>query len=161
MKNLLVLIFLVFTSGLFSQTRLDSLVLVELNVYRASLKLDPVSFSKDCFVISENHSTELVKTKNVLRHSDNFIGAEVVQVNYNFTIPIEDKDPELVLSKEIIRVWKNSTEHNQIMTSSKYKFAGVSTKMIAEVRKGSKFDKSINKFKTVYIYSYFSTMNFK
>ena len=161
MKTKLFLIFLFTVSSLFSQTRLDSLVLVELNAYRSSLKLEPVSFSKDCFVISENHSTELVKTKNVLKHSDNFIGAEVVQVNYNFTIPIDDKDPELVLAKEIIKGWKNSTEHNRIMTSSKYKFAGVSTKMVSEVRKGSKFDKSIKKFKTVYIYSYFSTMNFK
>ncbi len=160
MKKILYILLLL-TQIVYSQTRIDSLVLVELNVYRKSLNLNPVTFSKDCYIISEDHSKKLVETKDSLYHSDNFIRAEVVQVISNYRMPNDEKDPDLILAKEIIKKWKNSKEHNRIITSPKYSFAGVSTKMIGDVKTASVFDPTIKRFKTVYLYSLFSTMNFK
>ena len=75
--KIILYILLMLTQVVYSQTRLDSLVLKEVNSYRTSLNLQPVSFAKDCFDISETHSKKLVETKDSLYHSDNFIRAEV------------------------------------------------------------------------------------
>ena len=152
MKNLLVSIFLVFTSSLFSQTRLDTLVLKEVNDYRVSLKLSQVTFSKDCFQISETHTKKLIQTKDSIYHSDNFIGAEVV--NYvTVKVDAKEKDPDVILAKEIVNSWKSSKKHNEILISTKYKFAGSS----------SMISKTITGFngKMIKTYLVFSTLNFK
>ena len=158
MKNLTSILFVLISLISVAQSRLDSLVLKELNLYRVSLNLKEVTFSEQCYKISEAHSSKLVLTKDSLYHSDNFVGGEVVQTN---EVLIKDSlDPELVLAKEIIKKWKLSKEHNAIMINSKYKFAGVSSKMISK-KEVNVFDPTIKRFKSVYSYSLFSTMNFK
>lgn len=161
MKTILVILYSVISIITYSQTRLDSLVLVELNNYRKSLNLKEVSFSEECYKISEAHSEKLVSSKDSLYHSDNFIAAEVVHVVYNYRIPKDEKDPDVILAKEILTSWKNSKEHNRIITSPKYKFAGASTKIVGDVKTVSIFDPTIKRFKPVYLYSLFSTLNFK
>lgn len=72
MKNLLVLIFLVFTFSLFSQTRLDSLVFNKLNEYRSSLsyikaseiKLD-YEFKKDEIYIKTKINKKKIKIDTI------------------------------------------------------------------------------------------------
>jgi len=161
MKNLLIAIFLIFTSSLFSQTRLDSLVLKEINDYRVSLKLSPLTFSKDCYIISEAHSTKLVETKDSLYHSGNLIRAEVTLILHDFRISVDEKDPDVLLAKEILNIWKKSEKHNRIITSIKYNFAGVSTKMVYDKKIVKVWSKDEQKFKSVYLYKLFSTMNLK
>lgn len=152
MKNLIVLIFLTFTFSLFSQTRLDTLVLKEVNDYRDSLKLSPVTFSKDCFQISEKHTKKLIQTKDSIYHSDNFIGAEVV--NYvTVKVDIKEKYPDVILAKEIVNSWKSSKKHNEILISNKYKYAG-SSSMISRTFTGFNG-------KMIKTYLVFSTLNFK
>ena len=141
MKNLLVLIFLAFTFGLFSQTRLDSLVLKEINDYRVSLKLNPVTFSKDCYTISKDHTTKLVETKDSLYHSKNFIAAEVV-TRVSSRVDVNEKDIEVMLAKDIVNSWKKSPEHNRIITSPKYKFGGSSAIISSKKPKGFVLDEN-------------------
>jgi uncharacterized protein YkwD len=160
MKNFTSILFVLFTLITSAQSRLDSLVLKELNLYRVSLNLKEVTFSEQCYKISETHSKKLVSTKDSLYHSNNFVAAEVVQMVNNFLISNDDLDPELTLAKEIIKKWKLSEKHNKIMISSKYKFAGVSSQMVSKIEVKI-FDRSINKFKNAYSYTLFSTMNFK
>ena len=159
MKNLLVLIFLVFTFSLFSQTRLDSLVLKEINDYRVSLKLNPLTFSKDCFQISETHTKKLIQTKNSIYHSDNFIGAEVV-TRVSSRLDFNEKDIEVIIPKEIVNSWKKSPEHNRIITSPKYKFGGSSAIISSKKPKGFVLDEN-KKGKMISVYVVFSTTNLK
>lgn len=159
MKNLLVLIFLAFTFGLFSQTRLDSLVLKEINDYRVSLKLNPVTFSKDCYTISKDHTTKLVETKDSLYHSKNFIAAEVV-TRVSTRVDVNEKDIEVIIAKEIVNSWKKSPEHNKIITSKKYKFGGSSAIISSKKAKGFVLDEN-KKGKMISTYVVFSTTNLK
>lgn len=160
MKNLTSILFVLISLISSAQTRLDSLVLKELNLYRVSLKLKEVTFSEQCYEISEAHSIKLFLTKDSLYHSDNFVGGEVVQSN-EVSISKDDLDPELILAMEIIKKWKLSKKHNEIMINPKYKFVGVSSKIIGDKKIVNIFDPTIKKFKGVYSYSLFSTMNFK
>ena len=159
MKNLTSILFVLISLISSAQTRLDSLVLKELNLYRLSLNLKEVTFSEQCYKISEAHSNELVSNKDSLYHSDNFVGGEVVQFN-DVLISKDDLDPELILAKEIIKKWKLSKKHNEIMINPNFKFVGVSSKIFSKKEEGV-FDLTIKKFKKFYSYSLFSTMNFK
>ena len=161
MRNLTSILFILISLISSAQTRLDSLVLNELNDYRISLNLKEVTFSEQCYKISEDHSKKLVETKDSLYHSDNFIAAEVVQMVNCLLISKDDVDPELTLAKHIIKKWKLSKKHNEIMISPKYKFAGVSSKMVGDKKIVNIFDTTIQKFKNSYSYTLFSTMNFK
>lgn len=160
MKNLTSILFVLISLISVAQSRLDSLVLKELNLYRVSLKLKEVTFSEQCYKISEAHSSKLISTKDSLYHSDNFVGCEVVQSN-EVSISKDDLDPELILAKEIIKKFKLSKEHNEKMINPNFKFVGISSKMVSIKKEGNKLDRSINKLKIFYSYSLFSTMNFK
>jgi len=138
MKTLTSILFVLVSLISYSQTRLDSLVLVELNIYRKHLNLKEVTFSEECYKISETHSKKLVETKDSLYHSTNFVAAEVVQI-VNFFLISKD-DPDLKLAKEIISNWKSSPEHNRIITSRKYKFAGVSSQMVGDLKSVNVFE---------------------
>jgi uncharacterized protein YkwD len=159
MKNLTSILFVLISLISSAQNRLDSLVLKELNLYRLSLKLKEVTFSEQCYKISETHSKKLVETKDSLYHSDNFVAAEVVQFN-EVLISKDDLDPELILAKKIIEKFKLSKEHNEKMINPNFKSVGVSSKIFSKKEEGV-FDLTIKKFKKFYSYSLFSTMNFK
>ena len=150
--KMILYILLLLTQVVYSQTRLDSLVLKELNSYRTSLNLQPVSFAKDCFNVSEKNTDSMLIVKNTIFHSENFIRAEVVN-KVVVKIDINEKDVDSILSIEIIKSWKSSEKHNKILISPKYKFVGYSSKILRET-------KGFNG-KMIKMYEVLSTMNFK
>jgi len=123
----------------FSQTRLDSLVLVEINSYRNSKGLDDVKYSSINFKASNHHSKYLVRTGKVghtedtlVKTSDRvkFYGGKSTHIGENvssFSLNIKDSDSQYLnkISKDIVKSWINSPEHNKILLSD-FKFAGVS-----------------------------------
>lgn len=144
MKNLITVIALFITSFVSAQTKLDSLVLVKVNEYRASKGLNKVEFDIVSYKSAENQASYLFKNDSVIGHDQNNIGfetpgkryiyfggnknastAEVCNsVNTNLKV-----DSDNNLAKLIVDAWKNSFEHNKILVDAKYKFAGVSTKV--------------------------------
>jgi uncharacterized protein YkwD len=144
MKNLIIVITLFITSFVSAQTKLDSLVLVKVNEYRASKGLNKVEFDIVSYKSAENQASYLFKNDSVIGHDQNNIGfetpgkryiyfggnknastAEVCNsVNTNLKV-----DSDNNLAKLIVDAWKNSFEHNKILVDAKYKFAGVSTKV--------------------------------
>ena len=139
MKVVKLLILFVLPLSCLSQTKLDSLVLVEVNKYRVSNKLSSVDFSSVNFNASNHHSKYLVKKDRVGHIEDtlknpvdrftffggksNHIGENVVSLNIN----VKDDSIDLEkISTEIVNKWVNSPEHNKILLTSDFKFAGVS-----------------------------------
>jgi len=123
----------------FSQTRLDSLVLVEINSYRNSKGLDSVRYSTTNFKASNHHSKYLVRTGKIGHTEDTlvstsdrvkFYGGKSTHIGENVSslaLNIKDSDDQYLnkISKEIVRSWINSPEHNKMLLSN-FKFAGVS-----------------------------------
>jgi uncharacterized protein YkwD len=147
MKNLITVIALFITSFVSAQTKLDSLVLVKVNEYRTSLGLNKVQFDTVSYKASENQASYLFKNDNVVGHDQDNIGFETPGKRYiyfggNKNASIAEVcnavDTNLRvnndmyldnLAKLIVDAWKNSFEHNKILVDTKYKFAGVSTKV--------------------------------
>jgi uncharacterized protein YkwD len=144
MKNLIIVITLFITSFVSAQTKLDSLVLVKVNEYRASKGLNKVEFDIVSYKSAENQASYLFKNDSVIGHDQNNIGFETPGKRYIYfggnknastaevcnTVNTNLKvDSDNNLAKLIVDAWKNSFEHNKILVDAKYKFAGVSTKV--------------------------------
>jgi len=144
MKNLITVIALFITSFVSAQTKLDSLVLVKVNEYRASKGLNKVEFDIVSYKSAENQASYLFKNDSVIGHDQNNIGFETPGKRYIYfggnknastaevcnTVNTNLKvDSDNNLAKLIVDAWKNSFEHNKILVDAKYKFAGVSTKV--------------------------------
>lgn len=144
MKNLIIVITLFITSFVSAQTKLDSLVLVKVNEYRASKGLNKVEFDIVSYKSAENQASYLFKNDSVIGHDQNNIGFETPGKRYIYfggnknastaevcnTVNTNLKvDSDNNLAKLIVDAWKNSFEHNKILVDDKYKFAGVSTKV--------------------------------
>ena len=147
MKNLIIIITLFITSFVSAQTKLDSLVFVKVNEYRTSLGLNKVEFDTVSYLAADNQASYLFKYDSIVGHSQNNIGFETPNKRYIYFGGNErasiaevcnavdtnlkvDNDMYLDnLAKLIVDAWKNSFEHNKILIDSKYKFAGVSTKV--------------------------------
>lgn len=139
MKLISTILFLLLSNLVLSQTKLDSLVLVEINSYRVSNGLKSLNPSDLNFKASNYHSKYLVKN-NKIGHSEdtltnpidrllffggktNHIGENVTSVNIN----VKEDNVDLVrVSKVIVDSWIKSPEHNKILLSKDFKFAGVS-----------------------------------
>ena len=123
----------------FSQTKLDSLVLVEINSYRSSKGLDSVVCSTINFTASNHHSKYLVRTGKIGHTEDTlvstsdrvkFYGGKCTHIGENVTslsLNFKDSDDKFLnkISKDIVKSWINSPDHNRILLSD-FKFAGVS-----------------------------------
>ena len=123
----------------FSQTKLDSLVLVEINSYRSSKGLDSVVCSAINFKASNHHSKYLVRTGKIGHTEDTlvstsdrvkFYGGKCTHIGENVTslsLNFKDSDDKFLnkISKDIVKSWINSPDHNRILLSD-FKFAGVS-----------------------------------
>lgn len=123
----------------FSQTKLDSLVLVEINSYRSSKGLDSVVYSTINFKASIHHSKYLVRTGKIGHTEDTlvstsdrvkFYGGKCTHIGENVTslsLNFKDSDDKFLnkISKDIVKSWINSPDHNKILLSD-FKFAGVS-----------------------------------
>ena len=147
MKKIISIIFLFFSLSVFAQTKLDSLVLVKVNDYRASLGLDKVQFDTVSFLAADNQSSYLFKNDSIVGHSQNNIGFENPNKRYiyfggnkrsstgevcnavNTNLKVDNNMYLDNLAKLIVDVWKESFGHNKILIDPKYKFAGASTKI--------------------------------
>jgi uncharacterized protein YkwD len=123
----------------FSQTRLDSLVLVEINSYRNSKGLDSVKYSDINFKSSNHHSKYLVRTGKIGHTEDTlvstsdrvkFYGGRSTHIGENvssLSLNVKDSDDQYLnkISKSIVKSWIESPEHNKMLLSN-FKFAGVS-----------------------------------
>ena len=147
MKSLITIIALFITTFVSAQTKLDSLVFVKVNEYRISLGLNKVEFDNICYKSAENQASYLFKNDSIVGHGQNSIGFETpgkryiyfggnknastaeVCNNVNTNLKVNNDTYLNNLAKLIVDAWKNSFEHNKILIDSKYKFAGVSTKV--------------------------------
>ncbi len=123
----------------FSQTRLDSLVLIEINSYRISKGLDSVKYSDINFKSSNHHSKYLVRTGKIGHTEDTlvstsdrvkFYGGRSTHIGENvssLSLNVKDSDDQYLnkISKSIVKSWIESPEHNKMLLSN-FKFAGVS-----------------------------------
>lgn len=147
MKNLLIIITLLISSFVSAQTKLDSLVLVKVNEYRTSLGLNKVVFDTVSFLAADNQASYLFKNDSVVGHNQKNIGFETPNKRYiyfggnvnastaevcnsvNMNVKVDDIVYLDKLATAIVEAWKKSPDHNKILITDKYKFAGVSTKV--------------------------------
>jgi len=139
MKLISTILFLLLSNLVSSQTNLDSLVLKEINSYRVSKDLKILSPTTSNFKASNHHSKYLVRNNKIGHTEDtltnpidrfvffggktNHIGENVTLVNIN----AKDDNIDLVkISKMIVDSWIKSPEHNKILLTKDFKFAGVS-----------------------------------
>lgn len=139
MKFIQTLFLLLISIVSFSQTRLDSLVLIEINSYRISKGLDSVKYSDINFKASNHHSKYLVRTGKIGHTEDTlvstsdrvkFYGGRSTHIGENvssLSLNVKDSDDQYLnkISKSIVKSWMESPEHNRILLSN-FKFAGVS-----------------------------------
>ena len=138
MKKLLTtLLVLISSINLYSQTELDSLVLVKINEYRISLGLDKLEFSKESFLASQHHTKYMINVGEIghiensetpkayhrlLKYGvDNFtlVGENCTTINMNGQTIFE-------MSESIFNSWKESPSHNKTMTIPEFTNAAVS-----------------------------------
>jgi uncharacterized protein YkwD len=147
MKKIISILFIFLSITVFAQTKLDSIVLVKVNDYRSSLGLSKVQFDTVCFLAADNQSNYLFKVDSIVGHNQKNIGFETPGKRYIYfggnehasigevcnSIPINLKDDDTMklvkLANSIVDAWKKSPDHNKILTTDKYKFASVSTKV--------------------------------
>jgi len=124
--KIILYILLMLSSSIFAQSKLDSLILNEVNLYRDSIGLNKLEYDKECFNISYIHSNRLILEKDKVYHSDNFIKAEVVNRMEN-NYKKNDLYVEIKIAKQVVSCWKNSKDHNDILLNNDLKSFGGST----------------------------------
>lgn len=148
MKKIISILFLFLSVGVFAQSKLDSLVLVKVNEYRTSLGLSKVQFDSVSFLAADNQASYLSKSDLNVGHSQKNIGFETEGKRYIYfggnehasiaevcngvpNLNIKDSDTMRLdkIATAIVEAWKKSPDHNKILITAKYKFAGVSTKV--------------------------------
>jgi uncharacterized protein YkwD len=147
MKKIISIIFLFFSLSVFAQTKLDSLVLVKVNDYRASLGLDKVQFDTVCYKAAKCQATYLAK-KQIVGHSQDVKGFETLsqrlrafgEVNFlkagevcNFVpmnLDIKDTLGYDKLVTKIVEAWKTSPTHNKALIDPEFKYAANFSKEI-------------------------------
>ncbi len=139
MKLISTILFLLLSNLVSSQTNLDSLVLKEINSYRVSKDLKILSPTTSNFKASNHHSKYLVRNNKIGHTEDTltnpidrliFFGGKTSHIGENVTlvnINAKDDNIDLVkISKMIVDSWIKSPEHNKILLTKDFKFAGVS-----------------------------------
>ena len=144
MRYIITLILIITTFLSYSQTKLDSLILNEINDYRLSKGIERVDFDTIAFKCSSVQSNTM-SVKGYIGHNNygefktlsdrfKFFGGDIR--NYKIAevcnfISINAKNDSVYLKKIAIKVvnsWSNSEEHNKILLDIKYNFVGVSSK---------------------------------
>lgn len=145
MKITTTIFLILFNLVAFSQTKLDSLVLVKINEYRISKGIPSVVLS-DVNCSAAIHHTNYMVAESLLTHTEDtletvrdrvvFYGGNqskygenitFVSKNLKSTDNVDDK-----LSTLIVDSWKKSPQHNKILLSKTFKYAGVGT--IVEIK---------------------------
>lgn len=140
MKITTTILLILFHLVSFSQTRLDSLILVKINEYRVSKGITSVVFS-DVNCSAAIHHTNYMVSESLLTHTEDtletvkdrlfFYGG--IQSKYGENITFVSKnlkstdDVDYKISTLIVDSWKKSPQHNKILLSKTFKFAGVGT----------------------------------
>lgn len=136
---------MMFPTFLFAQTKLDSLILENINLYRDSLCINPVEFDLVAFKAASVQSDTMLSRGRVghenygkfetLYDRYTFFGGELTKPYKigeicNF-VPINlSSESDLdIFAKEIVKSWINSIEHNKILTDPTFTKVGVSSKM--------------------------------
>lgn len=133
MKTLSIFILLFMSQFVFSQTKLDSFVVDEVNRIRDSIGISTLQFSKDLFVKSEKNTLIIKQTQKVGHHSNityDFPSGEIC--NFAPTKVTKDCDSLKNIAKSIVGAWESSTEHWKILTDSRWKFIGVSCIVVSQ-----------------------------
>jgi uncharacterized protein YkwD len=149
MKAILLFTITLFNFISFSQTKLDSLILDEVNHVRDSIGVTHLTFSKDLFLISERNTLDIIKT-NKVGHSNDFISAEIV--NFVPTKVIKDNDSLRNIAKGVVNSWRKSSEHWEILIDGRWKLMGGSSVAVGQsyfCGKGMKY------------FDVYTTVNFK
>ena len=128
----LISIFLMSTLFSFSQTKLDSLVVVKINEFRASQNLPKLQLDTQRLHLAQDHSNSLLDD-SLIGHSDfeyklknDFIGENISHCNLN--VRNRNFDPVMVAEK-IVKLWINSPGHNSVLVGP-YSKAGCATVML-------------------------------
>lgn len=153
MKTIIILITLFISQFSFSQTKLDSLVMNEVNKIRDSIGVTNLTFSKDLFLKSDKNTKVIKQTGKVGHHStetNNFPSGEIC--NFVPTKVSKDCDSLKNIAKSIVSSWKSSPEHWKILTDPRWKFIGGSSLVVSQ-----------NYFcgKNMRYYDTYSSINFK
>jgi uncharacterized protein YkwD len=146
MKNILIAIFTIISLFSFSQTTLDQKVFDKVNEYRLSIGLNVLVWDTTCYKSSDIQSTYLKSKVNLASHSNplypnvsdrygasggsGYLTIGEVVALYNNNYKVSDSLAEEKLATNIVNGWKCSPDHNKIITSPKFKFAGTSTQLI-------------------------------
>lgn len=172
MKSLFSILFLLIGFLTYSQSSLDSQVMIKLNYYRDSLNVGKIQFNQTCHRTAEIQSTYLKETNEkrneksfIVGHSNQTSGFEKTSDRYeksggkkykhlgenvaffSFNVKITDTtDSYSKLTDQIIRAWKKSPEHNRIMISSSFNYGACSIKL-----QKSKY--SSKKWTSYYVYA--------
>lgn len=125
------------------QNKLDSLVFYQVNSYRDSKKLNLVKFKDTNFKAANQHSLYLMKSNKIGHDEDslslpidrfrfhggvsNYISENVVHLNLNVK---NDSIDYTQISKEIVNMLINSSEHNKNLSDNKFNFLGISCVLI-------------------------------
>ena len=146
--------FLLMSIVTFSQTKLDSLVLDEINSYRNSKGLCDLKYSPINFKASNHHSKYLVRTGRIGHTEDTlvttsdrvkFYGGKSTHIGENVSIlslNIKDDDYLNKASNDIVNSWIKSPDHKKILLSN-FKFSGVSC-IVTKISAGTKEWSNIN-----------------
>lgn len=146
MKNILLTIFTIISLFSFGQTTLDQKVFDKVNEYRLSIGLNVLDWDTTCYKSADIQSTYLKSKVNLVSHSNSLypnvsdrynasggsgylnIAEVIVLCNNNYKV--SDSLIEEKLATDVVNSWKSSPEHNKIITSPNFKFAGTSTQLI-------------------------------
>ena len=157
MKTLITTIFLFITAFVSAQTKLDSLVFHEINLYRASFKLDTLVWSDVAFCAARKHCSYLKTMKSNdklgtkhdtirITHAESYLKLPIDRVKscsdikidvvsecisicgYGQFFTINDKRFDYIkAAKTIVKSWRKSTVHNSILIDKKIKYGSISS----------------------------------
>ena len=147
MRYIITLILIITTFLSYSQTKLDSLILNEINDYRLSKGIERVDFDTIAFKCASLQSDTML-VKGYVGHNNygefktlpdrfKFFGGDIR--NYKIAevcnfISINVKNDSTYLQKialKVVNSWKGSEEHNRKLLNPEYNFIGVSSKIEA------------------------------
>lgn len=116
---------------LIGQTKLDSLIFQNINLYRTSVGLNTLVFSKQAFESASLQTDSMYRTQHRVNDGTIFKFGHFYK-NYevcNFLIGFVTNDETLdKLAEQIVQNWKGSKSHNNILLDANISKMGVSSK---------------------------------
>jgi len=139
MKKIInIILFVLLSTPVFSQTELDMLVLKKINEYRVSNGLNKLQFLSVGFDAAEHHSNYLAEIEDVRHDEDNnetsspkrrlsYYGSGYTGWVGENCLDIEDRDKSIEYkANHMVNLWSNSPKHNANMLNKNFKYGAVS-----------------------------------